>query len=257
MKLKLARPIAFFDLESTGTSFQKDRIVEIYIKKLLPSGAIEEYHTLVNPKIPIPPEATAIHGISDTDVQDKPSFLKIAFELNDFLKDCDLAGFNSNRYDIPLLQEEFYRVGIVFDMENRHCVDAFKVFQKKEKRDLAAAYLFYCNKILINAHSATADVDATMEVLLAQLERYPDLESTVPALHEFSKDAEYVDSAMRLVRDGNVIRFNFGKHKGRIVEEVLREEPQYFDWVQRSDFAFDTKHKLKAIRDNMLKGGGK
>ncbi|MCB0516965.1 MAG: 3'-5' exonuclease [Chitinophagales bacterium] len=251
MNLQLTRPLAIFDVETTGVSFQNDRIVEIYVKKIMPDGSSDVFYSLVNPTVPIPAAATEIHGITDEKVKDQPTFFKIAFKLEDFLKDCDLAGFNSNKFDIPILMEEFYRLGIKFDVENRACVDVFKIFQKKERRDLQAAYNFYCGKTMENAHSASSDVEATYEVLLAQMAHYNDLENNVQFLHEFSKEADYVDSAGRMIKENDKILFNFGKYKGQEVAVVLKNEPQYYDWMMRSDFAHDTKEKLTKIKESL------
>lgn len=253
MELTLTRPLAVFDLEATGGNVANDRIVEIYVLKVHPDGKEESFHTRINPRIPIPPEITDIHGITNEDVKDAPTFLKVAFEIEAFLEDCDLAGYNSNRFDIPLLLEEFYRVGIHFDMKTRKVVDVFKIFQRMEGRDLASAYKFYCNKELVNAHAAEADVKATFEVLKSQLARYNgELEGNMDFLHEFTAESQFVDSGRRMVRDKGVVYFNFGKHKGRTVEEVLQREPQYYDWIMRSEFLQDTKQKLTEIRNEIL-----
>jgi len=253
MELTLTRPLAIFDLEATGGNVAYDRIVEIYILKVHPDGKEESFQTRINPRIPIPPEIVEIHGITNEDVKDSPTFLKVAFEIQEFLKGCDLAGYNSNRYDIPLLLEEFYRVGIHFDMKTTKIVDVFKIFQRMEGRDLASAYKFYCDKELVNAHAAEADVRATFEVLKSQIARYDtQLEGNMDFLHEFTAESQFVDSGRRMVRENGVVRFNFGKHKGRSVEEVLGKEPQYYDWIMRSEFLQDTKQKLTEIRAEIL-----
>lgn len=250
MKLQLKRPIAFFDIEATGINLAKDRIVEISILKISTNGK-ETWKTIrINPTIPIPPHVSEIHGIYDEDVKDAPTFPEIAKDLHNFLKDADIAGYNSNRFDVPLLTEEFLRVNIHFKTDTRRFIDVFRIFQKKERRDLTSAYKFYCDKNLENAHTAAADVQATYEVLLGQLDKYGDLENDVQFLNDFSKDdTAFVDSGRRLVRnDKGVVCFNFGKHKGKPVEEVFRREPQYYDWMMKSDFLLDTKQKLTAIR---------
>ena len=250
-KMKLKRPIVVFDIESTGINIATDRIVEICVMKVMPSGETITKTIRVNPTIPIPKEVSEIHGIYDADVKDKPTFAQIAKELALFFKGCDIAGYNSNRFDVPLLVEEFLRVNIDFKADNRRFVDVLRIFQKMERRDLTSAYKFYCNKDLTNAHSAEADVVATYEVLLAQLQKYEEVSNDVEFLHNFSKDGNFVDSGRRLVLDNDVVKFNFGKHKGKPVEEVLRREPQYYDWMMRSDFLLDTKQKLTAIKLKM------
>jgi len=252
MNLKLSRPLAIFDLEATGPHLAKDRIVEIYILKIHPDGTEEPYHRRVNPKMPIPPEVTKIHGISDEDIKDAPTFFGIAEELMAFLDGCDLGGYNSNRFDIPMLKEEFYRVGLTFSTDDRKLIDVFRIFVKKEARDLSSAFRFYCKKEMVNAHSADADVLATYEVLKSQLDRYEDdLENDMSFLHEFSKDGDFLDSGRRLVRVNDEIQFNFGKHKGRSVKDVLSKEPMYFDWIMKSDFLADTKIQLKKVKEDL------
>ncbi len=250
--LQLKRPLAIFDLEATGINIAKDRIVEISILKVLPDGSEVSKTLRINPSIPIPPHVSEIHGIYDEDIKDAPTFAEVAKELDHFLKDCDFAGYNSNRYDIPLLNEEFLRVDMDLQIEQRKSIDVFRIFQKKESRDLKAAYKFYCDKQLENAHSAEADVKATYEVLMAQLGRYEDLQNDVKFLDEYTTDTSFVDFGRRLIRDEKgVIKINFGKHKGRPVEEVLTKHPQYYDWIMRNDFLLDTKKKLTAIRLQM------
>ncbi len=253
MELKLQKPLAIFDLEATGANIATDRIVEIYILKIKPDGTKDEFMTRVNPRMPIPPEVSEIHGITDEDVKDSPSFLNIAFELKDFLEGCDLGGYNSNRFDVPLLLEEFYRIGINWDLSQTKFVDVFKIFTRMEGRDLSSAYKFYCKKELENAHAAKNDVIATYEVLKAQLERYQgDLENDVDFLHEFTYESHFVDTGRRLIRDGELVKFNFGKHKGKTVEQVLQQEPQYYNWIMKSDFLMDTKQKLTELRNAIL-----
>ncbi len=256
MKLKLKRPIAFFDLETTGTNVSKDRIIQIYILKVHPNGKEEGLGYLVNPQQPISKEVTELTGISDEDVQDKPTFKEIAQEIYDFIKDCDLAGFNSNRFDIPLLTEEFLRAGIDFDPSRRKMVDVQVIFHKMEKRDLSAAYKFYCGKDLDNAHSAEADTRATYEILKKQLEKYADkLENDIDKLAEFStydNMGQKADLAGYIVyNDKKEPVINFGKFKGQRVIDVLKKEPGYFDWIMKSDFPLYTKKVFETIKLSM------
>jgi DNA polymerase-3 subunit epsilon len=252
MQLKLNRPIAFFDLETTGVTVGADRIVEIAILKVHPDGNEEIKSYRVNPEMPIPAYVTEIHGITDADVANEPTFKDLAPNLYLFLNNCDLAGFNSNKFDIPMLVEEFYRVGYEFDVMNRKWVDVQNIFHKMEQRTLVAAYKFYCQKELENAHSATADIKATYEVLLAQLERYSDLKNDVEFLHEFSRRGNHADLAGRFgYDDQNEVIFNFGKHKGKRVKDVLSEEPSYYAWMMKGDFAQTTKSLLKQIKHSM------
>lgn len=252
MQLKLNRPIAFFDLETTGVTVGADRIVEIAILKVHPDGKEEIKSYRVNPEMPIPAQVTEIHGLSDADVANEPTFKDLAPNLYLFLNNCDLAGFNSNKFDIPMLVEEFYRVGYEFDVMNRKWVDVQNIFHKMEQRTLVAAYKFYCQKELENAHSATADIKATYEVLLAQLERYADLKNDVEFLHEFSRRGNHADLAGRFGYDEQKeVIFNFGKHKGKRVKDVLREEPSYYAWMMKGDFAQTTKSLLKQIKHSM------
>lgn len=255
--LALKRPIVFFDLETTGTDNVKDRIVELAFVKILPEGKRDKFVKRINPGIPIPPEVTAIHGISDEDVKNSPTFKMIAHQLYEWMKGCDLGGYNSSKFDLPLLAEEFLRVGINVDFTERHMIDVQQIFFKMEARTLSAAYSFYCNKELTNAHSAEADIDATIEVLEAQLNRYETLGTEVPALHQFTHTDEYVDYARRIVmKDGHPV-FNFGKHKGRRVEDIFNAEPQYYDWMMQADFALHTKQKISEILNRMkLKKSG-
>ena len=250
-KLTLKRPIIFFDLETTGTDTAKDRIVELALVKLLPDGKRDQYTKRLNPGIPIPPEVTKIHGISDADVKDAPTFKQIAHNLYDWMRGCDLGGYNSSKFDIPVLAEEFLRVGLNVDFTERSRIDVQQIFFKMEARTLAAAYEFYCKKELTNAHSAEADILATIEVLEAQLERYPDIGSDVSTLHKFTHTDEYVDYARRMImKDGHPV-FNFGKYKGRKVEDVFNSEPQYYDWMMQADFSLHTKQKISEILNNM------
>ncbi|AEW87220.1 3'-5' exonuclease [Flavobacterium columnare] len=249
MELKLNRPICFFDLETTGTDISKDRIVEISIIKVFPNGNKESKTWLVNPTIPIPLQAAAIHGISDAKVANEPTFAELANQVHNMIKDSDLAGFNSDRFDIPLLAEELLRAGVDFDMKNRVSVDVQTIFHKKEERTLSAAYRFYCNQTLNNAHSAEADTNATYEILKAQLDRYPDLENDMKVLSEYTTRKKSVDFAGFIALDdkGQEI-FAFGKHKGALVEEVFDKEPGYFGWIQNADFPLYTKKVLTGIK---------
>lgn len=250
-KLSLKRPIIFFDLETTGTDAAKDRIVEMAFIKIYPDGKRDTYIKRINPGIPIPPHTTAIHHISDDDVKDCVQFKHIAHSLFDWMKGCDLGGYSSSKFDIPLLAEEFLRVGINVDFTERHMIDVQQIFFKMESRTLTAAYNFYCNKQLEHAHSAEADTLATIDVLEAQLDRYADLTSDVKALADFSSNEQFVDYARRMVmKDGHPV-FNFGKYKGRKVEEVFTQEPQYYDWMMQADFALHTKQKISEILNKM------
>jgi len=249
MKLNLKKPIAFFDLETTGLSITKDRIVEMAVLKIHPNGLKESKTWLVNPTIPIQKEASEIHGIKDEDVADKPTFKEIAKQVDDFMSHSDIGGFNSNRFDIPLLVEEFLRVDIDFKVEARKFVDVQTIFHKMEQRNLSAAYNFYCGKTLENAHSAEADITATFEVLEAQLDRYEDLENDINYLSEFSSHNKNVDVAGRIVyNDKEVEVFNFGKYKGQSVESVLKSDPGYYGWLLKGDFSLHTKKVMSEIR---------
>ncbi|AHF14868.1 3'-5' exonuclease [Niabella soli] len=245
--LQLTKPLAFIDLETTGVNPGADRIVEIAIIKLLPDGTRSVKRKLINPGIPIPPANSEIHGITDDMVKDAPSFVQAAQELKQVLDGCDLAGYNSNRFDIPLLVEEFMRAGVDFDMKGRKLVDVQNVFHKMEQRTLSAAYKFYCNKSLDGAHSAEVDATATCEVLLAQLVRYPELGTTIDTINKAIGEEPIVDFARRFVMDNGVEVFNFGKYKGRGVADVLKAEPQYYDWMMKGDFPQHTKQKLTEI----------
>ncbi len=249
MELKLNRPICFFDLETTGIDVAKDRIVEISIFKVFPNGNKESKTWLVNPTIPIPQQATAIHGISNEKVANEPTFNELASQVHNMIKDSDLAGFNSDRFDIPLLAEELLRAEVDFDMKNRVSIDVQTIFHKKEERTLSAALKFYCGKSLENAHSAEADTMATYEILKAQLERYNDLENDMKSLSEFTTRKKFVDFAgfIALNDKGQEI-FTFGKNKNQLVEEVLEKEPGYFGWIQGADFPLYTKKVLTGIK---------
>ena len=249
MELKLKRPIIFFDLETTGVDTSKDRIVEISLVKVMPDGEEIIKTRRLNPQMHIPAEATAIHGITDEDVKDCPTFAQVAKSLEQFIQGCDFGGFNSNKFDLPMLVEEFLRVGINVDFKKRKFIDVQNIFHKMEQRTLVAAYKFYCNKDLTEAHSAEADTLATYEVLKAQLDRYPTLENDVNALAEFSARGETVDYAGRIVYDskGNEV-FGFGKYKGRLVSEVFATDPSYYTWMMNGDFPLYTKKVITEIR---------
>lgn len=253
MELNLSKPICFFDLETTGTNVAKDRIVEISILKLSPNGNKTHKTWLVNPGMPIPDEASAIHGITDEKVAQAPEFKEIAPEIHQMIKDSDLGGFNSDRFDIPLLAEEMLRADIDFDMKNNVSVDVQTIFHKMEKRTLEAAYKFYCDKELNDAHSAKADTEATYEVLLSQIERYPELENNIKKLAEFSNRRNTLDLAGFIGQDeeGDAI-FTFGKHSGRKVLEILESEPGYFGWILNADFPLYTKKVLTQIKLSQL-----
>ncbi len=256
MKLNLKNPLVFFDLETTGINITKDRIVEISLLKVHPNGKEEIKSRLINPEMPIPAQPTAIHGITDDDVKDSPTFKQVAKSLADMLEGCDLAGFNSSRFDVPMLSEEFLRAGVDFDMSKRKFVDVQIIFHKKEQRTLEAAYKFYCDKELQNAHSAEADTIATYEVLKSQLDRYPDLENDVAFLSkEYSSFNNNVDFAGRIIFDDKGVEvFNFGKHKGKPVVQVLRNEPSYYSWMMDGDFPLNTKQVLTKIRLREMNG---
>jgi DNA polymerase-3 subunit epsilon len=261
MKLNLKRPLAFFDLEATGTNIGADRIVEISVIKLNPDGSEEVGTWRVNPEMPIPIESSLIHGIYDEDIKNERTFKQLAPDVAEFIGNSDLAGFNSNKFDIPMLMEEFLRSGANFDLENRHFVDVQNIFHQMEQRTLKAAYQFYCQKDIINAHSAEADTRATMEVLLAQVEKYAGIEwedkkgnrstpvvNDIEALHKFTNLNKPVDFAGRMVfNDNGEEVFNFGKHKGKRVEDIFTIEPSYYSWMMQGDFPLYTKRKLEEI----------
>ena len=249
MKLNLKNPIVFFDLETTGTNINTDRIVEICYLKVYPNGNEEAKTLRINPEMHIPEASSAIHGIYDADVADCPTFKEVAKNIARDIEGCDLAGFNSNRFDIPVLAEEFLRAGVDIDMTKRKFVDVQVIFHKMEQRTLSAAYKFYCDKDLEDAHSAEADTLATYEVLMAQLERYPDLENDIDKLAEFSTRGEAADYAGRILfnEKGEEV-FGFGKYKGRPVAEVFRAEPSYYAWMMNGDFPLYTKKVITEIR---------
>ena len=252
MKLQLTRPIAFIDLETTGINISTDRIVEIAIVKISPDGTRLVKRKLINPEMPIPVGSTEIHGITDEMVKDAPSFKQAANELKQFIDNCDMGGYNSNRFDIPMLIEEFLRVGMEFSIDGRKLVDVQRVFHMMEQRTLSAAYKFYCQKTLDGAHSAEVDATATWEVLEAQVERYPQIGNTVESIVKFTGEDDIVDFARRFIKDKGIEIFNFGKHKGKPVTQVLKEEPQYYDWMMKGDFAMNTKQKLTEILNRTL-----
>lgn len=249
MKLNLKNPLVFFDLETTGTNINTDRIVEICYLKVYPNGNEESKTMRINPGMPIPAEATAIHGIHDEDVKDCPTFKEVARNIARDIEGCDLAGFNSNRFDIPVLAEEFLRAGVNIDLARHKFVDVQVIFHKMEQRTLSAAYKFYCGKNLEDAHTAEADTRATYEVLMAQLDRYPELKNDIVFLSEYSSFNRNVDFAGRMVyNDAGVEVFNFGKYKGASVVEVLKKDPGYYSWILNSDFTLNTKAMLTKIR---------
>jgi len=252
MKLQLQRPIAFVDLETTGINISTDRIVEIAIIKIMPDGTRLVKRRLINPQMPIPAASSAIHGITDEMVKDAPTFKQVANEVKQFLEHCDLGGYNSNRFDIPMLVEEFLRIGLDLSCEKRKMVDVQKVFHMMEQRTLGAAYKFYCNKVLEDAHSAEVDALATWEILEAQIERYAHIGDTVESILKFTGEDDIVDFARRFVKVDGVETFNFGKHKGKPVVEVLKAEPQYYDWMMKGDFCLHTKQKLTEIFNRTL-----
>ncbi len=252
MRLQLTRPICFIDLETTGINVSTDKIVEIAIVKIMPDGTKQVKRKLVNPEMAIPKAASEIHGISDEMVKEAPTFKQIANEVKQFIELSDLAGYNSNRFDIPMLNEEFLRAGISVDIESRKLLDVQKVYHMMEQRTLSAAYKFYCNKNLEDAHSAEADATATWEVLEAQLEKYPQIGATVEAVVKFTGEDQIIDFARRFIFENGVEVFNFGKHKGKPVTQVLKEEPQYYDWMMKGDFALHTKQKLTEMLNKTM-----
>lgn len=250
MELKLKNPIIFFDLETTGTNINTDRIVEICYIKVYPNGNEESKTMRINPTIPIPAEASAVHGIYDKDVADCPTFKQVAQTIANDMEGCDLAGFNSNRFDIPVLAEEFLRADVDIDLRRKKFIDVQVIYHKLEQRTLSAAYKFYCGKNLEDAHSALADTRATYDVLKAQLDRYPDeLKNNVQFLSDYSSYSHNVDFAGRMIyNDQGVEIFNFGKYKGQPVEDVLRRDPGYYGWIIGNDFTLNTKAMLTKIR---------
>ena len=268
MELRLTKPIAFFDLETTGIRVATDRIVEISILRQQVDGSVKIRTQRINPEMPIPPEVTLVHGITDEDVKDCPKFREVAHDLVQFLDNCDLAGFNSNHFDIPLLVEEFLRADVDFELKGRRFVDVQNIFHRMEPRNLSAAYKFYCSKELENAHSAEADTVATYEILKAQLDRYEGVEhkdrngkisvpvvNDIRALSEFSFGSRSVDLIGHIVyNERNIEVFNFGKHKGKAVSQVLKDEPSYYDWMMKGEFPLSTKKVMTALKlKNALK----
>ena len=248
MKLKLERPLVFFDLETTGTNPSTDRIVEISLIKVMPDGREMEHSHRINPGIPIPASSTAIHHITDADVANEPKFSDIAAKLNKWLEGCDMAGYNSNKFDVPLLMEEFKRAGIPFDTSGRRFVDVQNIFYAMEPRTLVAAYRFYCGKDLEGAHSATCDTHATYEVLMSQLDRYEDLQNDVEKLSKIGQK-HTLDLAGRIAEDenGNPV-FNFGKYKGQKVEDVFKRDIGYYSWMMQGEFPQNTKDVITRLR---------
>jgi len=256
-KLQLTKPIVFFDIESTGINVVTDRIVEISFLKVFPGGDEEIKTMRINPTIPIPPQTTEIHGIKDEDVADEPTFKERASDIADFIIGCDLGGYNSNKFDIPMLAEEFARANVEIDLKKMKFVDVQVIFFKMEPRTLSAAYRFFCNKDIENAHTAEADVRATWDVLQAQIEKYDTLGNTVDSLSEFSSNSKFVDFGGRIIYGkDNIELFNFGKHKGKSVAEVFRREPSYYDWMMKGDFPEYTKRVITRVylkmKDNTL-----
>ena len=261
MKLSLKIPLCFFDIEATGINVANDRIIEIAVIKVMPNGDVHRKTNLLNPTIPIPAESTAIHGITNEDIKDKPTFKEVAREYARFLEGADLAGFNILKFDVPMLVEEFLRADVEFDYSRKKIIDSQKIFHLMEKRTLSAAYKFYCKKEIVNAHSAESDTEASMEVLISQIEKYEGLDVTDGLNHKVGmirNDMEtlaklvgdnMVDLAGRMVRnDKGEIIFNFGKHKSKTVEKVFKEEPAYYDWMMNGDFPLDTKRRLTEIK---------
>lgn len=251
--LQLQRPLAFIDLETTGVNLSSDRIVEIAIIKVLPDQSRQVKRKLINPEMPIPKASSDIHGITDDMVKDAPTFKQAGNEIKQFLENSDLGGYNSNRFDIPILMEEFLRAGMDVDLSNRRMIDVQHIFYTMEPRTLSAAYKFYCQKELINAHSAEADVSATIDVLLSQVTRYENLGNSIDSILTTIGEDKIVDYARRFSFDDKGVEvFNFGKFKGRAVSEVLRSEPQYYDWMMKGDFPLHTKQKLTEILNRTL-----
>ena len=251
--LQLVRPLAFIDLETTGVTLSTDRIIELAIIKILPDGTRLPKRKLLNPEIPIPEGSTLIHGITNEMVKDAPTFKEVANEIKQFLENCDLAGYNSNRFDIPMLMEEFLRAGLDVNLMDRRMVDVQHIFYTMEPRTLSAAYKFFCSKELTNAHSAMDDIEATIEVLHSQVGRYSELGSSVDSILTQIGEEKIVDYARRMVYDENGVEvFNFGKYKGKPVAQILKNEPQYYDWMMKGDFPLHTKQRLTEIFNKAL-----
>ncbi len=266
MPLNLKTPLCFFDLETTGINISTDRIIEIAVIKLMPNGEVLRKSNLVNPTIPIPKDSTAIHGISDQDVATMPKFKELAKEYARFFEGADLSGFNILKFDVPVLVEEFLRADVEFDYSRKRIIDSQKIFHLMEKRNLAAAVKFYCNREMENSHSAESDAEASMDILLAQVGRYENqtvtdglgqkigtLKNDMDALN-LATSSEMVDLAGRMIKDkkGNVV-FNFGKHRGKVVLAILKDEPSYYDWMMQGEFPLDTKRKLTEVKLSALK----
>jgi DNA polymerase-3 subunit epsilon len=252
--MQLDRAIVFFDIESTGLSVTKDKIVQISLLKILPDKKEQSLTFILNPEIPIPAEVVAIHGITDEQVKNKPKFVEVAQEIFDFVNECDLAGFNLLKFDVPMLLEEFIRVNLELDIEKIHIIDVQAIYHKMEQRTLSAAYKFYCNQELTNAHDAEADTIATFEVFKAQLNKYDNLQKDIPGIVNFLGANNRVDLEGRVVKnDKGEVVFNFGKHKGRKVSQVFESEPSYYNWMMDGDFSGYTKKVIQRIKLNMLK----
>ncbi|MBC7935086.1 MAG: 3'-5' exonuclease [Rhizobacter sp.] len=251
--LQLNRPVAFIDLETTGVNLSSDRIVEIAIVKLLPDGTRQTKRKLINPQMPIPASSSDIHGITDEMIKDAPTFKQAGNEIKQFLENCDLGGYNSNRFDIPMLMEEFLRAEMEVDLGDRKMIDVQHIFYQMEPRTLSAAYKFFCNKELVNAHSAEVDINATIEVFEAQIDRYPKLGTSVETVLSVIGEEKIVDYARRFIFDDKGVEvFNFGKFKGKPVCDTLRYEPQYYDWMMKGDFPMHTKKKLTELFNRAL-----
>jgi DNA polymerase-3 subunit epsilon len=250
--LQLIKPLAVIDIECTGMNLSTDRIVEIAIVKILPDGRKTVKRKLINPEMPIPASTSEIHGITDDMVKDAPTFRQVANEIRQFIDNSDLAGYNSNRFDVPMLVEEFLRASLDFDFRNRKLIDVQKIFHTMEQRTLTAAYKFYCNGTLTNAHSAEADASATWEVLQSQVEKYPQLGITIESILKCIGEDNTVDFARRMIMENGREIFNFGKHKGRAVTDVLKAEPQYYDWMMKGEFPLHTKQKLTEVFNRMM-----
>lgn len=254
--LQLVKPLAIIDIEATGTNLSIDSIVEIAIVRISTDGTKTVKRKLLNPEMPISKSSVDVHGITNEMLKDAPTFKQVANEIKQFLEHCDLAGYNSNRFDVPLLAEEFLRIGLDFDFKGRKLLDVQKIFHMMEQRTLSAAYKFYCNQHLEGAHGAEADAVATWEVLQAQVEKYPQLGLTIESIIQCIGEDCIVDFARRMIVENGIEIFNFGKHKGRAVAEVLKAEPQYYDWMMKGDFPLHTKQKLTEVFNRtMLKKG--
>jgi DNA polymerase III subunit epsilon len=251
--LTIEKPLAVLDLETTGIDYAKDRIVEIAVIKLFPDGTVEEKCNRLNPTIPIPVQASNIHGIFDKDVADCPTFREVAQEYLQFIDGCDLCGFNSNKFDYPFLVEEFLRCNIEFNKDGRRFIDVQRLFHAMEPRTLKAAYKIYCQKDLVDAHSAAADAKATLEVLNGLLHRYADILSCdFDKLHAMCKgNMDYVDMGQKMYSENGLVKFNFGKHKGKPVTEVFTKEPSYYDWLMNADFPLDFKSRVRTIKESL------